>query len=103
VNAEHAGFVVDLAELEALAGQADGLSETIRTAWQKDWFEDDKWPGSDPLREAVIAYRRSLQAAMERLSTGGDRVAGHLRATAEQYHEVDGRAAREFERIARGE
>jgi uncharacterized protein YukE len=97
------GFAVDLAELEALAGKADGLSEAIRTAWQRDWFEDDNWPDSDSLRPAVIAYRRSLQAAMERLSTGADRLAGHLRGTALDYQNHDARAAQVFDRIARTE
>lgn len=99
MNAKHSGYLVEPAELEALAGTASSLSETIRTAWQRDWFEDDKWPDSDPLREAVITYRRSLKAAMDRLSTGADRMAGHLRATAERYQTVDERAARSLIRI----
>jgi len=86
------GFSVDLAELEVFARKAEDLSETLRTAWRQDRFDDDKWPASDPLRLAVITYRNSLRAAMERLSTGADSVAGHLRATAEEYQNNDLRA-----------
>lgn len=97
------GFSVDLDELEALARETDALSETIRTVWQQDWFEEGKWPDTDPLRTAVIAYRKSLQAAMERLCGGADRLAVHLRAVAKVYHHTDVRVARAFERIANGQ
>ena len=101
MNAE--GFSVDISELELLASKAGELSESVRTSWQQDWFEDDKWPDTDSLRVAVIAYRRSLRAAMERLSTGTDRLAGHLRGTADLYQSSDVHAARAFDRIARAE
>lgn len=96
MNPELNGFTVDLDELGMLAREADALSEIIRTVWRQDWFEDDKWPDTDPLRVAVIAYRRSLQAAMERLCGGADRLAVHLRAVADGYHDTDTRVAREF-------
>jgi hypothetical protein len=103
VNLEPAGFSVDLGELEVLAREADALSETIRTVWQQDWFEDNKWPDSDPLRTAVIAYRRSLQAAMERLCGGTDQLAVRLRVTADIYRDTDARVAGAFEPIASGQ
>ncbi|SDC51674.1 type VII secretion target [Actinokineospora iranica] len=95
------GFTVDLAELAVLARTADDFADAIRTAWQRDWFEDDKWPDTDPLRTAVITYRRSLQAAMERLAGGTERLAEHLEAVRAGYQETDAEAASAIERVLR--
>jgi hypothetical protein len=90
---------VDYPELENLAREADDLSDTMRTSWQRDWFSDENWPETDPLRDAVIAYRRSLRAAMERLAAGTDGLASHLRATASSYDRQALLAAQAFAHI----
>jgi len=103
VNPEPTDFAVYLPELATLAREADALSEVIRVAWQQDRFEDQKWPDTDPLRAAVIAYRSSLRGAMERLCGGADQLAAHLRAIADNYRDTDLQMARAFERIASGQ
>jgi hypothetical protein len=100
VNIEPAGFSVNLDELGKLAAKAGDHAENLRQSWRQDWFEDDKWPETDQLRQAVIIYRKSLQAAMERLGMGADEMATHLRHTAEHYRGSDTSAAWRFVRLA---
>ena len=94
------GYSVDLDELGKLAATAGDRAESLRRSWRQDWFEDDKWPETDQLRQAVITYRKSLQAAMERLGMGADEIATHLRDTAAHYRGLDTHAAWGFERLA---
>jgi hypothetical protein len=48
---------------------------------------------SDPLREAVAVYQRSLRAVMERLCGGAERTGEALHAVAARYREADGEFA----------
>jgi hypothetical protein len=103
MNPDTRGYSVSLTELRALADRADALAMTMRTSWQQDWFEDDKWPDNDPLRIAVITYRRSLQAAMERLGALADRMSANLASTAESYRDTDRRSADTFAHMIRAD
>jgi uncharacterized protein YukE len=101
VSSETNSYSVDAGELDDLAAKAAGHAEALRRSWRRDWFEDDKWPEHDQLRLAVIAYRRSLRAAMERLGDGAEQMAAHLRQSADLYRDQEYVAEGKFERIGR--
>ncbi|GGS18648.1 MULTISPECIES: type VII secretion target [Actinokineospora] len=95
------GFGVDLDELDALARKAVAIADTVRedTAWRYG-VDTDRWPDDDPLRVAVIAYQRSLRAAMERLCGGAAGLSDALRAIAARYRETDEDLARRLTELA---
>ncbi|MDQ3404830.1 MAG: type VII secretion target [Actinomycetota bacterium] len=95
------GFTVDLAELEALAREAMDIAGDVRedVAWKYE-VDGERWPADDPLREAVITYQRSLQAAMRRLCGGTDALAETLRGIATNYHDTDADLARRLTELA---
>lgn len=88
------GFSVDLDELEGLARGFLAVADDSRgqVVWRFG-IDAGHLAESDPLREAVTVYQRSLHAAMERLCGGAERTGEALRAIAAQYRETDAEVA----------
>lgn len=95
------GFSVDLVELEGLAREFLAVADAARdhVAWKFD-IDASRWPQDDPLRDAVIAYQRSLREAMDRLCGGAERTAGALREVVAEYRDTDHGFAVRLESLA---
>ncbi|MFD5830598.1 WXG100 family type VII secretion target [Lentzea sp. NPDC060358] len=83
-------FSVDLDEIEVVARKFVRVAEDVRghVAWKFD-IDTERWPGSDPVRAAVVVYQTSLRAAMERLCDRAEHIAASLRASADGYRAAD--------------
>ncbi|GAB2999596.1 hypothetical protein [Saccharothrix stipae] len=88
------GLSVDLDELDRLARGFTAVSDDGRghVVWRFG-IDVAQLAESDPLREAVTVYQRSLHAAMDRLCGGAERTAEVLRAITAEYRRTDGELA----------
>jgi len=95
------GFSVDLAELDELARRLLAVADGGRghVVWRFG-VDTGRLAESDPLREAVAVYQRSLYAALDRLCGGAERGAETLRAVAAEYRTTDEDLAARFTRLA---
>ncbi|MBB5958906.1 hypothetical protein FHS29_005515 [Saccharothrix tamanrassetensis] len=95
------GFSVDLAELDELARRLLAVADGGRghVVWRFG-IDATRLAESDPLREAVTVYQRSLYAALDRLCGGAERTAAALHAIAAEYRTTDEELAARFARLA---
>ncbi len=94
------GFSVDLAELDELARRLLAVADGGRghVVWRFG-IDATRLAESNPLREAVAVYQRSLYAALDRLCGGAEQAAAVLRTIAAEYRTADEDLAARFARL----